>query len=129
MSTPEVPGLSCCAASRLSPVTLPRYASVFRIHTFGDPGGVRGTEPPLEELSRKMAELRKDPITGRWVIIATERKARPQDFTADVQPIRTSFCPFCEGNEDKTPPEIVARRPDGSSSEGDSQAFCWRSRA
>jgi UDPglucose--hexose-1-phosphate uridylyltransferase len=61
-----------------------------------------------------MGELRKDPITGRWVIIATERKARPHDFVAEPQPIRSTFCPFCEGNEGKTPPEIVAVRPNGS---------------
>ena len=27
-----------------------------------------------------MPELRKDPIIGRWVIIATERAKRPTDF-------------------------------------------------
>ena len=27
-----------------------------------------------------MPELRKDPIIGRWVIIATERSKRPTDF-------------------------------------------------
>ena len=28
-----------------------------------------------------MPELRKDPITQEWVIIATERARRPSDFT------------------------------------------------
>ena len=27
-----------------------------------------------------MPELRKDPITGRWVIISTDRQKRPHDF-------------------------------------------------
>ena len=27
-----------------------------------------------------MSELRKDPVTGRWVIISTERRKRPTDF-------------------------------------------------
>ena len=27
-----------------------------------------------------MPELRKDPVTGRWVIISTERRKRPNDF-------------------------------------------------
>ena len=27
-----------------------------------------------------MADLRKDPVTGRWVIISTERQKRPSDF-------------------------------------------------
>ena len=62
-----------------------------------------------------MPELRKDPITGRWVIIATERAKRPSDFLRDKVQIRGSgFCPFCYGNESKTPPEILAYRSDGS---------------
>ncbi|MBN1419757.1 MAG: galactose-1-phosphate uridylyltransferase [Planctomycetes bacterium] len=60
-----------------------------------------------------MPELRKDPITGRWVIIATDRGRRPSDFVAEPQPIAAKFCPFCEGNEDKTPPEITAHRAAG----------------
>ena len=27
-----------------------------------------------------MPDLRRDPIVGRWVIISTERNARPHDF-------------------------------------------------
>lgn len=57
-----------------------------------------------------MPELRKDPIVGRWVIIATERAKRPHDFKSDRQKADGSFCPFCAGNEDKTPPEIIAYR-------------------
>jgi UDPglucose--hexose-1-phosphate uridylyltransferase len=62
-----------------------------------------------------LPELRKDPITGRWVIIATERAKRPSDFVRDKVEIRGSgFCPFCTGNETKTPPEIIAYRGEGS---------------
>ncbi len=62
-----------------------------------------------------MPELRKDPITGRWVIIATDRAKRPLDFVRDKVQIRGSgFCPFCYGNEAKTHPEIIAYRSDGS---------------
>lgn len=62
-----------------------------------------------------MPELRKDPVTGRWVIIATDRAKRPTDFVRDKVEIRaTGFCPFCYGNESKTPPEIMAYRADGS---------------
>ena len=61
-----------------------------------------------------MPELRKDPITGRWVIIATERAKRPTDFVREKVEIRgAGFCPFCAGNEAKTPPEILAYRKDG----------------
>jgi UDPglucose--hexose-1-phosphate uridylyltransferase len=62
-----------------------------------------------------LPELRKDPITGRWVIIATDRAKRPTDFVREKVQIRGSgFCPFCYGNERKTPPEILAYRADGS---------------
>ena len=57
-----------------------------------------------------MPELRKDPVVARWVIIATERGARPSDFAVPSLPPKRGFCPFCEGNEDKTPPEILALR-------------------
>ena len=60
-----------------------------------------------------MSELRKDPIIGRWVIISTERGERPTDFIPAPPPRPPGgFCPFCEGHEDKTPPEILAYRVD-----------------
>ena len=58
-----------------------------------------------------MPELRKDPIVGRWVIISTDRAKRPTDFAREQFKIKGGFCPFCYGNEDKTPPEIQAYRP------------------
>ncbi len=58
-----------------------------------------------------MPELRKDPVIGRWVIISTERGKRPHDFNVTPAPRKSGFCPFCPGNEDKTPPEIFAIRP------------------
>ena len=61
-----------------------------------------------------MPELRKEPVSGRWVIVATERAARPTDFETRPQIIKSGFCPFCEGNEDKTPPEILAYRDNGA---------------
>jgi len=58
-----------------------------------------------------MPELRQNFFTKEWVIIATERAKRPKDL-ARQQPQRTMAalvptCPFCPGNEDKTPPEIL----------------------
>ncbi|HVA64398.1 MAG TPA: galactose-1-phosphate uridylyltransferase [Terriglobales bacterium] len=63
-----------------------------------------------------MPELRKDPITGRWVIIASDRAKRPTDFNnTPVKPTGSqAFCPFCYGNESKTPPEILAYRSEGA---------------
>ena len=66
-----------------------------------------------------MPELRKDPITGRWVIISTDRARRPSDFTRmTVEPSGARFCPFCPGNEDKTPPEVLSYHTDGLTHEG-----------
>src|ERR1700693_3121955 len=63
-----------------------------------------------------MPELRKDPITDSWVIISTDRARRPSDFIREPTPREPSsrFCPFCPGNESKTPPEVLAFR-NGSS--------------
>src|SRR6266850_1568586 len=58
-----------------------------------------------------MPELRKDPVVGRWVIIATDRARRPSDFVAEPVRPRAAACAFCEGREDQTPPEILAGRP------------------
>ncbi len=58
-----------------------------------------------------MPELRKDPITGRWVIISTDRAKRPTDFSREQMKLKGGFCPFCYGNEGKTPPEVLAYRP------------------
>ena len=58
-----------------------------------------------------MSELRKDPITGRWVIISTERRKRPTDFRLESVHIAPDpSCPFCEGHESLTPREVLARR-------------------
>ena len=58
-----------------------------------------------------MPELRRDPIIGRWVIIATERGKRPNDFKPKESSIANNKpCPFCEGNEKLTPPEVDADR-------------------
>ena len=65
-----------------------------------------------------MPELRKDPITGRWVIIATDRSKRPGDFIRQtVPPAAARVCPFDYGNERKTPPEILAYRDSGARDE------------
>ena len=61
-----------------------------------------------------MPDLRKDPIVGRWVIVAKSRAKRPHDFDSSPRVRRHRFCPFCEGNEDKTPGEIIAYRNPGS---------------
>ena len=62
-----------------------------------------------------MPELRKDPITGRWVIISTDRAKRPSDFLRESVEIKgIGICPFCYGNESKTPPEVLQYGRNGS---------------
>jgi UDPglucose--hexose-1-phosphate uridylyltransferase len=66
-----------------------------------------------------MSELRKDPVTGRWVIISTERRKRPTDFLLQpVKPVADAACPFCEGHEHMTPRELLSHRPNGSHGNG-----------
>jgi UDPglucose--hexose-1-phosphate uridylyltransferase len=61
-----------------------------------------------------LPELRKDPVTDRWVIVATDRARRPSDFVREsVSFAPGRFCPFCTGNETKTPPEVLAIRDSG----------------
>ncbi len=57
-----------------------------------------------------MSELRRDPMTGGWVIIAGERGHRPSDFGSARAPRRKGFCPFCPGHESTTPYEVAAYR-------------------
>lgn len=65
-----------------------------------------------------MPEIRSNPITGDWVIIATERARRPEEFTQKTVkpelPARAPECPFCPGNESQTPEErFRIPAPDG----------------
>lgn len=55
-----------------------------------------------------MPELRRDPIIGRWVIIAKERGRRPSDFVVSEDETTGGFCPLCPGHERTTPPEVLA---------------------
>jgi UDPglucose--hexose-1-phosphate uridylyltransferase len=62
-----------------------------------------------------MPELRKDPVTGRWVIISTDRQKRPNDFVFErATALGKDECPFCPGHESLTPPEVMAYRQNGS---------------
>jgi UDPglucose--hexose-1-phosphate uridylyltransferase len=64
-----------------------------------------------------MPELRQNPANKEWVIIATERSRRPEEFQApktEDLPDSKHGCPFCEGNETMTPNEIFAFRTYGT---------------
>lgn len=47
-----------------------------------------------------MTELRRDPVTGGWLIVAPRRAALPHTPNQRA-------CPFCPGQEASTPPEIA----------------------
>ena len=58
-----------------------------------------------------MPELRQNFFTKEWVIIATERAKRPEELAThrpvEVVPAFAEECPFCPGNESKTPAEVL----------------------
>lgn len=64
-----------------------------------------------------MPELRQNMATGEWVIIATERAKRPEEFASRREPgpsrPRRDDCPFCPGNELQTPGLVFSLPPEG----------------
>lgn len=59
-------------------------------------------------LRRVEPELRKDPVLGRWVIIAGERSRRPNPFRSYTTVVPGGDpCPFCPGRESMTPKEVL----------------------
>lgn len=70
-------------------------------------------------------EIRIDQLTGDKVLVTPGRAERPVQL--DLRPWHpegVESCPFCEGSEAETPPEIEADRPEGSPSDGPG----WRTR-
>jgi UDPglucose--hexose-1-phosphate uridylyltransferase len=52
-----------------------------------------------------VSELRQDPVTGTWTVLAPGRAGRPKDFSRTPDELADSpDCPFCPGNERSTPP-------------------------
>jgi UDPglucose--hexose-1-phosphate uridylyltransferase len=61
-----------------------------------------------------MSELRHDAVTGALVIVAPGRSTRPDTFrrpAPDELPASVPACPFCDGNEADTPPEVARMGP------------------
>ena len=61
-----------------------------------------------------MPDLRKDPIVGRWVIIARARAKRPHDFDSTPQRHRAASVPSARDTRTRRPDEILAYRKPGS---------------
>ena len=70
----------------------------------------------MNQSIRVEPELRKDPILGRWVIIAGERGQRPNPFRRYTTAVPESDpCPFCPGHESMTPKEVLLYHGAGES--------------
>ncbi len=67
-----------------------------------------------------MSFLRKDPVSGGWVIMARDHIPSPPTLSPvpELESAHDAHCPFCEGNERMTPPEIWAERSNGSARNG-----------
>ncbi len=77
---------------------------------------------------KRAPEIRLDQLTGLRTILSPARADRPFDFGgASTEPNDDARekCPFCEGREDRTPPETWADRPGG----GEPDTPGWRVRA
>jgi len=64
-----------------------------------------------------VSQLRLDPLTGRWVVISSDRAERPFAFVPRglaVEGDPTRPCPFCPGREDSIPPALEAYGPGGN---------------
>jgi UDPglucose--hexose-1-phosphate uridylyltransferase len=54
------------------------------------------------------APLRRNPLTGELVLVVPGRAGRPGATGRTVRTGDPATCPFCEGNEGLTPPEVAA---------------------
>jgi UDPglucose--hexose-1-phosphate uridylyltransferase len=76
--------------------------------------GRKACAPPLTESLQCGAvsgELRVDPVSGRQVVLAPGRARRPGVGVPEIEAAtetELANCPFCEGREDRTPPETFA---------------------
>ena len=60
-----------------------------------------------------MPELRKDPVTGHWVVFSSVRAQRQAARGNASRSTDRDACPFCPGHESLTPPEVFAYRDHG----------------
>ncbi len=71
----------------------------------------------------RLHELRHDPLSDRWTVMAPARSGRPHTTrAAPLSPPSAESCPFCPGNESKTPSELARAGP------GEPGTHGWRVR-
>ncbi|TMM28168.1 MAG: hypothetical protein E6F93_12870, partial [Actinobacteria bacterium] len=108
----------------------PLFADAARARLLaGDDNRLSGADRPAQPLPREeerrrsleltagKPELRQDPVTRQWVVVAPDRARRPgANARADLDLATEDellSCPFCDGREERTPPETFALRPGG----------------
>ena len=60
-------------------------------------------------MTRPESEYRYDPLNDQWVIVSSVRAERPDDFGPSSS-VGNAVCPFCPGEERRTPPELATHR-------------------
>lgn len=85
-------------------------------------GSVTPGNAPYANSMSADPEFRRDPVCGRWAVVAPERSNRPMGL-AGAEPRHRGNgerrpCPFCPGQEYDTPHEVLAYRDAGSSADG-----------
>jgi UDPglucose--hexose-1-phosphate uridylyltransferase len=73
-----------------------------------------------------MPQLRKDPLSDRWVIYAEGREQRPNEFERLERRRADARCPFCVGHEGDTPPPIASYRAGDSNRSGNGDPWSVR---
>lgn len=75
--------------------------------------------------------MRRHYFLNEYCVIAAERGKRPSDFkhggTTDRSDPKT--CPFCPGNEERTPPAVAVYTNDGIYADGDERVKDWWARS
>lgn len=100
--------------------TIAATASAVQDH----PGPTQATESLDVNLSRTHSRL--DPISGRWTLFAAHRNERPNEYVTHCSPSQTAEgCPFCEGNEEQTPPAVIVIGGDEMVGNGDEETSRW----
>ena len=79
------------------------------------PGADRHADAVPREAQELLTDLRVDPLSGRLVAIAPGRAAPAgrRGRAASRGTGELESCPFCEGREDRTPPEMFALPAEG----------------
>jgi UDPglucose--hexose-1-phosphate uridylyltransferase len=108
--------------SRADPFLLQGAAESARLTSLDGPGGearrlgvtLQSYPIRFSSIDLPMSELRQDPVSGRWVIMAPDRALRPNASRTWPGFDATADDPFAEGRESDTPGELLSYRKPGT---------------